>query len=349
KWLREVIERSPKDEPSRVELARLLIRRGEEHWDKAEHWLREAAERSPDHEPSRVELARLLINRGEEHWDEAERWSQEVAEQHPENAQSHVVWAKVLAKKNQLVKAIQVLEGFVARGGKNQSLNEFLERLRSGQASDSDDSFLEDTEQLAEIDENNLETDIFSASEKETEPDSSDTAPTGLERIMEDIEHRASLQTQFMRTLSGTEETTTCDNLRQLAGQGDVLAGFFQQWLNKDFTLEIPPNAWAWRASRLYQQGTEEEWQQLEQECADKTAYTRFLRLQAEEEPNKNLVQQVTAWIERQEEDRSARPLDRYIISTHRQLTYFPSDRSKRDNVVFAVCNAAAVDAPEIS
>ena len=167
---------------------------------------------------------------------------------------------------------------------------------------------------------------------------------------MEDIQHRASLQAQFMqRTLSGTEDTDTCDNLRQLSEQGDTLAGFFQQWLNKDFALEIPPNAWAWRASRLYQQGTEEEWQQLEQECADKTPYTRFLRLQAEEEPNDNLLQQVNNWIDRQEEDRSVRPLDRYIVSAHRQLLSSSPDHSKRNAVVFAVCNAAAADAPEIS
>ncbi|RWX52415.1 Anaphase-promoting complex, cyclosome, subunit 3, partial [Candidatus Electrothrix marina] len=324
-------------------------------WDEAEEWLREAAERSPNHEPSRVELARLLINRGEEHWDEAEHWLREAAERNPDHGQSHLVWASLLAKRNKRAEAIDLLEGFIARTGGNLHVAGFLERLRAGQTPETDEA-AEDTGLPPEIEAEHSKANTVSAPvsalEEETVPDSSDAASTGitsLERIMEDIQHRASLQAQFMRTLSGTEDTDTCDNLRQLSEQGDTLAGFFQQWLNKDFALEIPPNAWAWRASRLYQQGTEEEWQQLEQECADKTPYTRFLRLQAEEEPNDNLLQQVNNWIDRQEEDRYVRPLDRYIVSAHRQLLSSSPDHSKRNAVVFAVCNAAAADAPEIS
>ena len=81
--LRETARLFPNNEPSRVELARLLIRRGEDRWDEAERWLREATERNPDKEPSRVELARLLIRRGVDRWDEAERWLREVTEFSP--------------------------------------------------------------------------------------------------------------------------------------------------------------------------------------------------------------------------------------------------------------------------
>ena len=101
KWLREVIERNPDNEPSRVELARLLINRGEEHWDEAEKWLREVIERHPDNEPSRVELARLLINRGEEHWDEAENWLREVIDRHPDNEPSRVELARLLINRGE--------------------------------------------------------------------------------------------------------------------------------------------------------------------------------------------------------------------------------------------------------
>ena len=59
--LREAVRLFPDNAPSSVELARLLMRRGEAHWREAEHWLREAAQRNPDNEASRVELARLLM------------------------------------------------------------------------------------------------------------------------------------------------------------------------------------------------------------------------------------------------------------------------------------------------
>ena len=40
--LREMLRLFPNNEHSRVELARVLIRRGEPNWDEAEHWLRQA-------------------------------------------------------------------------------------------------------------------------------------------------------------------------------------------------------------------------------------------------------------------------------------------------------------------
>ncbi|MCX7110985.1 MAG: hypothetical protein NTX45_12855 [Proteobacteria bacterium] len=97
RWLREVTEFSPNHEHSRVELARLLIWRGEDRWDEAERWLREVTEFSPNHEPSRVELARLLIQRGgEDRWDEAERWLREAAERNPDKEPSRVELARLL-------------------------------------------------------------------------------------------------------------------------------------------------------------------------------------------------------------------------------------------------------------
>lgn len=62
--LREAVRLFPDNGPSRVELARLLIRRGEERWPEAEHWLREAVQRDADNEPSRVVLAKLLAATG---------------------------------------------------------------------------------------------------------------------------------------------------------------------------------------------------------------------------------------------------------------------------------------------
>ena len=99
RWLREVAEFSLNDEYSRVELARLLIRQGVDRWDEAERWLREVTEFSPKNEPSRVELARLLIRRGEDRWDEAERWLREVTEFSPNNEHSRLELARLLIRR----------------------------------------------------------------------------------------------------------------------------------------------------------------------------------------------------------------------------------------------------------
>ena len=139
-WLREVIDRHPENEPSRVELARLLINRGEEHWDEAEKWLREAAERNPDKVQSHTELARLLIKRGGKHWDEAEKRFHEIVKRHPTNAQSHQSFAVLLVKRQQKSEAITLLENFTARTGGNSQITGFLVRLRSGKISETDEA-----------------------------------------------------------------------------------------------------------------------------------------------------------------------------------------------------------------
>jgi tetratricopeptide (TPR) repeat protein len=92
--LQETARLFPCNEPARVELARLLIRRGEDRWDEAELWLREAAEFSPKH--ARVELARHLIQRGEGRWEAAERWLPEFS---PHDESSRVELARLLIRR----------------------------------------------------------------------------------------------------------------------------------------------------------------------------------------------------------------------------------------------------------
>ena len=82
--LREMLRLFPNDLPARVELARLLIPRGEIHWDEAEHHLRNAMDRDPGDGHSRVVMARLLASRGR--GAEAEAMLAEFLEQYPDNA-----------------------------------------------------------------------------------------------------------------------------------------------------------------------------------------------------------------------------------------------------------------------
>ena len=81
--LREMLRLFPDDFYARVELARLLIDRGEEHWFEAEHWLLQAMERDPDGEHSRVFMAQLLVLRHRR--KEAETLLAEFVERHPDS------------------------------------------------------------------------------------------------------------------------------------------------------------------------------------------------------------------------------------------------------------------------
>ena len=82
--LREMLRLFPSNLPARVELARLLIARGDACWDEAEHHLRNAMDRDPSHEHSRVVMARLLVLR--DHVAEAKAMLAEFLGRCPDNA-----------------------------------------------------------------------------------------------------------------------------------------------------------------------------------------------------------------------------------------------------------------------
>ena len=82
--LREMLRLFPSNLPARVELARLLIARGDACWDEAEHHLRNAMDRDPSHGHSRVVMARLLVLR--DHVAEAKAMLAEFLGRCPDNA-----------------------------------------------------------------------------------------------------------------------------------------------------------------------------------------------------------------------------------------------------------------------
>ena len=81
--LREMLRLSPSDLPARVELARLLIARGEVCWDEAEHHLQSVIDRDPSNEPSRVVMDQLLVLR--RRGAEAEAVLAKLLEQYPDS------------------------------------------------------------------------------------------------------------------------------------------------------------------------------------------------------------------------------------------------------------------------
>ena len=80
--LREMLRMFPSNVPAQVELARLLIVRGEEWWDEAERHLLRAIEHGRDIGHAHVVMARLLVLRGQP--DDARKTLADFLDQHPD-------------------------------------------------------------------------------------------------------------------------------------------------------------------------------------------------------------------------------------------------------------------------
>ena len=99
----------------------------------AREWtLREMVRLFPNSEHARVELSRLLIDRGEVHWDEAEHWLKQVMQRYPDSGHSRVVWARLLTLRHRRAEAEATLTKFVQRRPESQTAREALNRLRAG-------------------------------------------------------------------------------------------------------------------------------------------------------------------------------------------------------------------------
>jgi tetratricopeptide (TPR) repeat protein len=438
-WLREAAERNRDREHSHVELARLLIRRGETHWDEAELWLREAAKRNPTRQHSRVELARLLVRRGGARWDEAERWLREVVEgdarnkhsrvelarllirrgparweeawdlldkllvNYPDNGPAHVMLAALLDRGQRRPEAIGLLNNLLERDPTNSGAREMRDRLVRGMEIDMsaidpdldaigwDDDTTEaaaDAQaavdaseperggaeplaapELAEAPRASKDADMRSAefatpksAEPEVEPggagppasmDRPETAdvqkPEARMTLEEEIERRGRLSAEFRvaRTAVERGEVPTADLVRRQAWDEDALAGFYLQWLIPSDAPEPPPNAWAWKACRLWQdRASADEWRGLERRSAEFAAETSFLGWLAQATADRRERER---WLARFSDEGAASWPPRLHLMRGRVETLEETDASQRNEVALAILSSAALAPPEFA
>ncbi len=105
--------------------------RAQGHRDAREYALREMLRLFPGNLHARVELARLLIDRGEEYWFEAEHWLRQAMNRNPGNEHSHVIMARLLVLRHRRREAKTLLEEFVERHPDNTTAQQSLGRLRA--------------------------------------------------------------------------------------------------------------------------------------------------------------------------------------------------------------------------
>ena len=99
--------------------------------DAHEATLREMLRLFPSNLPARVELARLLIAHGDDHWDEAEHHLWSAMDRDPNNGHSRVVMARLLVLRGRRAEAEAMLAGFLERAPDNATARKSLDRLRA--------------------------------------------------------------------------------------------------------------------------------------------------------------------------------------------------------------------------
>ena len=104
--------------------------------DAREAVLREMVRLFPGDAPARVELARLLIDRGDDDRDEAEHHLQNVMDRDPSNGHSYVVMARLLVFRHHPTKAEAMLAEFLERYPDDATAREYVGRLRAGEYAD---------------------------------------------------------------------------------------------------------------------------------------------------------------------------------------------------------------------
>ena len=99
--------------------------------DAHEATLREMLRLFPNNLPARVELARLLIDRGDAGWDEAEHYLRNAMDRDPGDGHSYVVMARLLALRDRGAEAEAMLVEFLQRYPDDATARESLDRLRA--------------------------------------------------------------------------------------------------------------------------------------------------------------------------------------------------------------------------
>ena len=381
--LREAARLFPLNEPARVELAQLLIQRGEDHWDEAEWWLREVAGFSARNEHSRVELARLLIQRGKDHWDEAERWLREVAGFSARHEHSRLVLAALLYRRGpgHHAEARQLLEAVLRANPANAPAQQLIEKLFESHGKEADfevdlaladgdwAQFLDDPEASQPSDDPSLE-DPYGVGGPEPQPANSVVLPApnhdraeplappeapltapvtpALWQTMQRLRGRGKLQAAFMAALTTPgftpDVTPVPARLSQAAARGDLLAGLYVQWLSPGTALEPPPYAWAWRACRLWQGA-----------CPD-AAVWQDLAVEFPQHRTATLVLQSRVTVGAADVQKRAEKLRERLLQESAEslsaeqacaLSLMSQDATVDPGTVFALLHCAALAAPE--
>lgn len=317
------------------------------HWlayqEREEHqrWvLREAVRLFPDYEHSRVELARLLIRQGQEHWPEAEQWLRQTAERNPDGEHSRDILAKLLAMTGQRQEGMELLRAFTQDHPDNPIIQITLQRLEAGDVDFGLDRLDEEVEQT----QPNLPA--------HSVPDQRRLVPAHAQRgeaeILTTLRTRASTQEDFALARFASADVGPIARLRlvEAAADGDALAGLYGEWLDEDFAVAPPPNAWSWRTAHCFRIGTNDAaWEDLEQLIPDQRTTTRFVRWLAQPDAGQGeLARDIDAQLSRARPSDDEDPVQHFVLRSWQALRTSPAESTleKRREVALSILQAKA-------
>ena len=305
--LREMLRLFPDNEPSRVELARLVIARDSDGREEAERRLREAVALSDDHLYARVELARLLLETDEgrteaedllrhvlerdaenpvasrflgrllalrrDDWDQAEDLLSVALRQSPDDLDALVALGRLLTRRHRIADAQALRQAFTERNP--YAARALHDRLRF----DNDD----DPSSIASDTRTNPRADHAWFDWRHTVQNAQvPRVDLILNEWARELLHRGELAAEFVRAERARMlgQPVAVPSIQRAARQCDPLAGFYAQWLAPDDAVTSPPNAWASRACQYWQQSAAaERWSHLERQFPEAAAETSFLQM----------------------------------------------------------------------
>jgi len=330
-----------------------------QRWDAREWVLREMARLFPDNEHARVELARLLIRRGAEHWDEAERWLRQVIDDYPSEP-SEVVLAGLLSRRGGTEEAIERLTALLAQNPTNPIAQKALARLQQGLALDEEhdeddadtegalldgDGQVPDASDAVGIDRGLTSEREGAAAQARDTSDNRVPIPGPINEVSRRGELAAELAAVTLARAQG--EDRNAELIDREAAQGDALAGFYRQWLDPTWSAEPPPHAWAWHACRLWQaRAARDAWAELEARFPETASETGLLRLLSGADAGTDAA---TRWRDRLDGENTAslRPAVRWMRD--RLDRSLAGDLGERGDEAFALMASAAADVPDFA
>jgi len=350
---------------------------------EAQEWvLRETVRLFPNNEPSRVELARLLMRQGDDL--QAEKWLRDVIAISPNHGHSRVMLAQFLARRGKTSEAEELLTTFLARNSQNPKAREVLEHIQQGrvdfteldfEVEDASDEYaiarpfrfvkttgsfkrheissLSDATQISPSSvaipqpsnlpkiNSPLPQKIATESVTEVTSDADEAMNTvqlsSLEQLLQELQRRAVLHTAF-------EHEEQFATIQQNAVEGDALACFYRQWLKPHEDPKLPPHAWAAHACRLYQttDAPAMQWEQLNRDFPEKQLLNRFLQVRQTEDQHKS--QQLFKKLKHDSE--SLNPLEKFMFQVLQPNHGYTHDKDKS---VLSVLSSAAIGAPQVA
>ncbi len=282
--LKSYISGHPSDEDFVVTLAKLLMYRGtEQSAIEAEMLLIEDVQLNPHHEQSLVALSKLLLSKGDFFFAEAVSILVGLIRRNLDDSDPHIQLSRLLYEIGESAKAVEVLSDYHGMQADPIHVQRVSDDLGAEQCLAKDDVWFSDTlipESISATRQGVYGRSIASRALDEKDivekPNGwHDTAGESCASLLKSLpqpnleRHNNAIDELARRTMISSllkelrkkiidPQSSSFQQLADLAASGDQLAGLYLQYIDPATTIDPPPGAWAWKACRAWQAESEQ-------------------------------------------------------------------------------------------